>query len=118
MTLFDERERALENQFAHDQELRFRVIARRDKLFAHWAATQLASAPEGEAKLLGETLAVFGGSAHDEQVLSVVADAFLRNGDPRDKVELAEVLHGCEVEARRQIMEIPVVAAPGDTKQV
>ena len=118
MTLFDERERALENQFAHDQELRFRVIARRDKLFAHWAASQLSSAPEGEAQLLGETLAVFGGSAHDEQVLGVVGDAFLRSGDPRDPLDLAEILHGCEVEARRQIMAIPVVASPGDTKPI
>ncbi|HEX2134658.1 MAG TPA: DUF1476 domain-containing protein [Microvirga sp.] len=41
MTLFDERERAFENLFAHQEELRFRALARRNELFARWAAEQL-----------------------------------------------------------------------------
>ena len=41
MTIFDERERAFENLFAHEEELRFRALARRNQLFAGWAADQL-----------------------------------------------------------------------------
>jgi hypothetical protein len=41
MTMFDERERAFENLFAHEEELRFRALARRNHLFARWAAEQL-----------------------------------------------------------------------------
>ena len=41
MTLFDERERAFENLFAHEETLRFRALARRNHLFARWAAEQL-----------------------------------------------------------------------------
>src|SRR5918997_3913591 len=41
MTMFDQRERAFENLFAHDEELRFRARARRNQLFACWAAEQL-----------------------------------------------------------------------------
>jgi hypothetical protein len=41
MTLFDERERAFENLYAHDQELGFLTIARRNRLFAEWAAEQI-----------------------------------------------------------------------------
>jgi len=41
MTLFDERERAFENLFAHEEELRFLALARRNQLFARWAAEQL-----------------------------------------------------------------------------
>jgi hypothetical protein len=41
MTLFDERERAFENLYAHDEELRFLAIARRNRLFAEWAAEQI-----------------------------------------------------------------------------
>jgi hypothetical protein len=37
MTTLDERERAFEGMFAHDEELRFRVQARRPKLLAAWA---------------------------------------------------------------------------------
>ena len=50
MTTFDERERAFENKFVHDQELRFRATARRDKLLGLWAAEKLGlAAPEAEA---------------------------------------------------------------------
>lgn len=41
MTTFDERERAFEARFAHDEELRFRAISRRNKLVGVWAAGQL-----------------------------------------------------------------------------
>ncbi len=41
MTMFDERERAFENFFAHEEDLRFFALARRNQLFARWAAEQL-----------------------------------------------------------------------------
>jgi hypothetical protein len=41
MTIFDEREQAFENKFGHDQELLFRIRARRAKLLGHWAAARL-----------------------------------------------------------------------------
>jgi hypothetical protein len=41
MTTFDERENAYEAKFAHDEELRFRAKARRDKAVGSWAAAQL-----------------------------------------------------------------------------
>lgn len=41
MTTFDERERAFENQYQHDQDLLFRIRARRDKLAGLWAADLL-----------------------------------------------------------------------------
>ncbi len=41
MTTFDEREQGYEAKFAHDQELRFKATARRDKYFGSWAAAQL-----------------------------------------------------------------------------
>jgi hypothetical protein len=41
MTTFDKREEGFEKQFAHDEELRFKATARRDKLLGLWAAGQL-----------------------------------------------------------------------------
>jgi hypothetical protein len=41
MTTFDDREKAFENKFEHDQELQFRVEARRNKLLGLWAAELL-----------------------------------------------------------------------------
>ncbi|GGY38895.1 DUF1476 domain-containing protein [Parvularcula lutaonensis] len=41
MTTFDDREKAFEAKFAKDEDLRFKVEARRDKIVAHWAAEKL-----------------------------------------------------------------------------
>ncbi|MGH1352166.1 MAG: DUF1476 domain-containing protein [Methyloligellaceae bacterium] len=41
MTTFDEREKAFEKKFAHDQELAFKASARRNKLLGNWVAGQL-----------------------------------------------------------------------------
>mgnify|MGYP000987922372 CR=1 FL=1 len=38
MTTFDDREKAFENKFIHDEELKFKVEARRSKLVGLWAA--------------------------------------------------------------------------------
>src|SRR5947207_4930683 len=41
MTTFDKREEGFEQKFAHDEELRFKATARRNKLLGLWAADKL-----------------------------------------------------------------------------
>jgi hypothetical protein len=41
MTTFDKREQAFEAKFVHDEELRFKAMARCNKLLGNWAAGQL-----------------------------------------------------------------------------
>jgi hypothetical protein len=41
MTTFDKREEGFEQQFAHDEELRFKATARRNKLLGLWAAEKI-----------------------------------------------------------------------------
>lgn len=41
MTSFDDREKAFEKKFAHDQDLRFKAESRRNKALAEWAAAKL-----------------------------------------------------------------------------
>jgi hypothetical protein len=41
MTTFDKREEGFEQKFAHDEELRFKATARRNKLLGLWAAEKL-----------------------------------------------------------------------------
>ena len=41
MTTFDKREQGFENKFVHDEEIRFKATARRNKLLGNWAAGQL-----------------------------------------------------------------------------
>ncbi|HEX9324756.1 MAG TPA: DUF1476 domain-containing protein [Xanthobacteraceae bacterium] len=40
-TTFDKREEEFERRFAHDEELRFKSIARRNKMLGLWAAEKL-----------------------------------------------------------------------------
>jgi hypothetical protein len=50
MTSFDKREEGFEKQFAHDEELKFKANARRNKLLGLWAAEKLGlSGAEAEA---------------------------------------------------------------------
>ncbi|HWF64218.1 MAG TPA: DUF1476 domain-containing protein [Rhizomicrobium sp.] len=41
MTTFDERERAFEAKWAHDEEMQFRIIVRRNELLGRWAGAEL-----------------------------------------------------------------------------
>lgn len=41
MTTFDQRQEGFEKKFAHDEELRFKATARRNKLLGLWAAEKL-----------------------------------------------------------------------------
>ena len=41
MTSFDDREKAYEKKFAHDEELKFKATARRNKLLGTWAAEKM-----------------------------------------------------------------------------
>jgi hypothetical protein len=41
MTTFDKREEGFEKQFAHNEELKFKAMARRNRLLGHWAAEKL-----------------------------------------------------------------------------
>ena len=38
MTTFDDREQAFENKFAHDEEVEFKAVARRNRMLGEWAA--------------------------------------------------------------------------------
>ena len=41
MTTFDQREEGFEKKFAHDEELKFKAEARRNRLLGSWAAEKL-----------------------------------------------------------------------------
>jgi len=50
MTNFDKREEGFEQQFPHDEALKFKATARRDKLLGLWAAEKLGlTGPAAEA---------------------------------------------------------------------
>jgi hypothetical protein len=75
MTTFDKREEGFEAKFALDEELRFKAMARRNKLLGVWAAALMgkkgAEADAYSATLIASDLL---GATNDRIVLKVVAD--------------------------------------------
>ncbi len=73
MTTFDEREQNFEKKFKHDQELRFKANARRNKLLGLWAASRMGlSGPDAEAYamvVVEADLGRGGGAGAREKVL-------------------------------------------------
>ncbi len=74
MTGISDREKAFENKFAHDQELKFKALARRNKLLGHWAAGIMGKADaEAYAK---EVVAADFEEAGDEDVFRKIRTDF------------------------------------------
>jgi hypothetical protein len=55
MSSLDDRQNAFENKYKHDEELKFRVNARRAKLFGLWVGEQI-GLPVDEAYALGKSM--------------------------------------------------------------
>jgi hypothetical protein len=69
MSGFDDRKNAFENKFAHDEELKFKIEARRNKLLGLWAAEILGKDGDAYAK---EVIASDFEEAGDEDVFNKV----------------------------------------------
>ena len=80
MTTFDKREEGFEKKFAHDEELRFKATARRNKMLGHWAAGKLGlSGADADAYAKAVVLADFE-EAGDEDVIGKVRKDFEAKG--------------------------------------
>jgi hypothetical protein len=67
MTTFDKREEGFEKQFAHDEELRFKATARRNKMLGKWAAErQGLSADAADAYAKDVVIADFEEAGEDD----------------------------------------------------
>ncbi len=105
MTTFDDRERAFETKFAHDEEMKFRVIARRNKLLGHWAAGLMKlSGVEAESYAKDVVRADFE-EAGDEDVIRKLLGDLTAAGVETDDAAIRQQLSEKTIEARRQLME-------------
>jgi hypothetical protein len=105
MTTFDDRERAFENRYARDQELQFKITARRNRLLGEWAA-RLMGLTEAEADAYAkEVVRADFEEAGDEDVIRKLIGDLTSAGVETDEVKIREALEHKNVEARRQFME-------------
>lgn len=104
MPMFEDRERAFESKFAHEEEFRFLVTARRDKLFGGRVAGQLGLADQASGDLISAALAQPDGPGHDAALLGHMAKVIAEHGRNADATELAASLEDCAKQARQQLL--------------
>jgi hypothetical protein len=75
VTTFDKREEGFEKKFAHDEELKFKAFARRNKLLGLWAAGLLGkSGADAEAYSKEIVMAELAEHGDDDVIAKLKAD--------------------------------------------
>jgi hypothetical protein len=105
MTTFDDRERAFETKFAHDEEMAFRVTARRNKLLGQWAAGLMKLTPEETEAYARAVIQAEFEEAGDEDVVRKLFGDLTAAGVDVDEAAVRQAIEDQAVEARRQLME-------------
>jgi hypothetical protein len=103
MTTFDQRKDAYENKFAHDEELRFKATARRNKLLGLWAAEKLGkSGADADAYAKSVVVADFE-EAGEEDVVRKVKNDFTLAGVAVTDTEIRTVMTELLIKAADEI---------------
>ena len=104
MTNFTDRERAEEAKFARDEDMAFRVLARRNRLLGQWAAGKMGlTSEETDAYAKEVVQAEFEEFGDDDVVRKVLGD-LTSAGHEIDEAGVRAALDAKMVEARRQLM--------------
>lgn len=102
MTTFDDRENAFEAKYAHDEEMTFKAVARRNKLTGLWAAGLLGkSGTDADDYAKSVVLADFEEAGHEDVVRKLVADL----GDKVDANTIRAKMDEMMAVAKDQIMK-------------
>lgn len=97
MTTFDKREKGFENKFAHDEELRFKATARRNKLLGLWAAALLGKDGEAAEEYAKEVVRADFEEPGDEDVFRKIRADFdaasVEQSDHQIRRTMDELMH-------------------------
>ena len=72
MSTFDGRKKSIEKKFAHDEEIQFKVIARRNKYIGQWASQILGYNSDQEKEYIQSVITADFAEAGDEDVFRKV----------------------------------------------
>lgn len=103
MSGMDERRNTFENKFAHDEDLRFRAVARRNKLLGLWAAEKLGKTGEFAQAYASEVVRADFEEVGDEDVYRKVAADFSAAAVNVSEAELRGQMLSLLEEAAKQI---------------
>ena len=105
MTTFDDRERAFESQYARDEEMQFRITARRNRLMGEWAAGLMGLTEVEATSYAKDVVRADFEEGGDEDVIRKLLGDLTSAGVDIDDARIREALIHKTVDARRQLME-------------
>jgi hypothetical protein len=104
MTDFRDRERGEEAKFAHDEDMAFRILARRNRLLGQWAAQKMGLTAEETDAYAREVVQAEFEDAGDEDVILKVLGDLTSAGCEVDEAAVRTAVEEKSIEARRQLM--------------
>jgi hypothetical protein len=104
MTTFDDREQAFEKKFAHDAEMNFKAMARRNRLLGLWAAEILGKKAEEAEAYAKEVVIADLQKAGDDDVHAKVMGDLESAGAAIDAATLRAKMTALLAEAKTQVM--------------
>ena len=105
MTTFDDRERAFESQYARDQEMQFKIVARRNRLLGQWAAKKMGLTEAEADGYARDVIRADFEEAGDEDVIRKILGDLTSAGVEVDEAEIRRQLEHKWVEARRHFIQ-------------
>jgi hypothetical protein len=105
MTTFDDRERAFESQYARDQEMQFKIVARRNRLLGQWAAKKMGLTEAESDAYARDVIRADFEEAGDEDVIRKLLGDLTSAGVEMDEATIRQTLEHKTVEARRHFIE-------------
>ena len=105
MTTFDDRERAFEAQYARDQDLQFKITARRNRLLGAWAAELMGLTDVEAESYAKDVVRADFEEAGDEDVVRKLLGDLTSAGVDIDEARIRDALSAKQAEARRQFIE-------------
>lgn len=105
MNSFDDREKAFESKFAHDDQVQFKVAARRNKLLGLWAADLMGITGDAAKTYAGDVVKSDLQESGDEDVYRKVKGDLDAKGVDISEHRVRKAMEDYLVEAKKQIME-------------
>jgi hypothetical protein len=104
MTTFNDREKSFEKKFEKDQELQFKVTARRNKLLGLWAAGLLGKTGDAAEAYAKEVVLADFEKPGDSDVVEKLMKDLAAAGKPTEDHTIRKQAERLTAEAKKQIM--------------
>jgi hypothetical protein len=102
--VFEDREKGYEAKWAHDEDLRFRTVARRNKLLGLWAAEQFGLTGAAAESYAHELLSLEVRGGRDEDIVRKLREDFASRGVTISDHAISRKMEQLLAEAADQVM--------------